>query len=311
MYERAIVREKTIDDERAIAGEKTKFQERAKGLERTDKDERSNQGGPSMTQERRRELRALVRTMYDYQAMRIVSCGRLRQKADLSQQDEENMEDAIFLEKEYPALVDVRDSSIEIEKRLAKAIAEMVKAEPLWTAFLDGVKGCGPLMSAAIMAEFDIHQATTVSKMWQFAGLNPGTVKGKKRVQGKGKEFTVEVTDTMIRGDRRSPGFVSPYNGWLRTKLVGVLASCMIKSRSSYATDYYYPMKARLEQEENVVAGGEKAWKDESKGHRDNAAKRYMIKMFLKDLYVAWRTIEGLPVREPYQVEYLGKRHSA
>jgi hypothetical protein len=30
----------------------------------------------------------------------------------------------------------------------------------------------------------------------------------------------------------------------------------------------------------------------------------------LKDLYVQWRTIEGLEVREPYSAEYLGKRHA-
>jgi hypothetical protein len=35
-----------------------------------------------------------------------------------------------------------------------------------------------------------------------------------------------------------------------------------------------------------------------------------MLKMFLKDLYVAWRKIEGLEVREPYAAEYLGKRHA-
>jgi hypothetical protein len=35
-----------------------------------------------------------------------------------------------------------------------------------------------------------------------------------------------------------------------------------------------------------------------------------MIKMFVKDLYVAWRTIEGLEVRKPYQEEYLGKVHN-
>ena len=57
------------------------------------------------------------------------------------------------------------------------------------------------------------------------------------------------------------------------------------------------------------IEGGEKSWKDETKGHRDNAARRYMIKMFLKDLYVVWRTVEGLPVRAPYQEEYLGHKH--
>lgn len=258
----------------------------------------------------RERLRAMVRTMYDYQDMRLRTAGRLRLKADDTPQDEENMAEAVFSEKDYTVIEAVKTDTQSIEKMLSKAIEKMVKAEPMWDAFFDGVKGCGPLMTAAIMSEFDIEKATTVSKMWQYAGLNPGMVRGKKRVQGKGAEFTIVESDVMVRGDRRSPGFVAPFNGWLRTKLVGVLADCMIKAQSSYALDYYYPYKERLEREENIVAGGEKKWSEESKGHRNNAAKRYMIKMFIKDLYVAWRTLEGLPVREPYQVEYLGHKHA-
>ena len=53
------------------------------------------------------------------------------------------------------------------------------------------------------------------------------------------------------------------------------------------------------------------AWKDAYVAHRHKAANRKMIKEFLKDVYVAWRTIEGLPVREPYSEEYLGKKHNA
>jgi hypothetical protein len=35
-----------------------------------------------------------------------------------------------------------------------------------------------------------------------------------------------------------------------------------------------------------------------------------MMKHLLQDLYVAWRTLEGLPVREPYQEAYLGHKHT-
>lgn len=49
-------------------------------------------------------------------------------------------------------------------------------------------------------------------------------------------------------------------------------------------------------------------WCETSDGHRDRAAKRYMMKMFLADLWVVWRKIEGLPVTEPYAVAVLGRR---
>ena len=37
-------------------------------------------------------------------------------------------------------------------------------------------------------------------------------------------------------------------------------------------------------------------------------ATRYAVKMFLRDLWVAWRQLEGLPVSEPYEVAFLGRR---
>lgn len=43
------------------------------------------------------------------------------------------------------------------------------------------------------------------------------------------------------------------------------------------------------------------------RGHRHAMAMRYMIKMFLIDLYTAWRKIEGLEVHPPYAQGKLGK----
>jgi len=100
-----------------------------------------------------------------------------------------------------------------------------------------------------------------------------------------------------------------------------VLASGFIMCKSYYVKFYYdlhVPLSrreelgvGRLDVSEEIYAKTGKMWKKESEGHRSNAAKRFMIKMFLQDLYAAWRTLEGLPVREPYGEEYLGKKHSA
>lgn len=247
-------------------------------------------------------VRFLVRTMYDFQKTRIQTANRLQKKKDRSDQDiREGMESQIADEM-IPDLVDVLDSAEDVERLLLKKIAKMVKGVPIYEKFLKNVKGCGPTMSAVIIAEIDIHEATTVSKIWQYAGCNPGMVRGRKR---NGDETI--ITDTMIRGDRLTKGFISPYNDFLKTKLLGVLADCFIKARSPYSK-FYYDYVNRLSSSEKEYADGKK-WKDESKAHIARAAKRYMIKMFLKDLYVEWRTLEGLPVRPSYQEEYLGHVH--
>jgi len=138
--------------------------------------------------------------------------------------------------------------------------------------------------------------------------------------RGDGSErgkYVIVKTNTMIPGDRLTEGFVAPYNSDLRVALCGVMADCMIKCKSSYAIDYYYPRKERLKQSDKQTTerrkGGEVetiAWKDARDGHHDRAAKRYMVKMFLKDLYNHWRAIEGLEVRPDYQEQYLGHKHN-
>ena len=114
---------------------------------------------------------------------------------------------------------------------------------------------------------------------------------------------------------------MSPYNSWLRTKLCGVLADSFIRGKTYYAMMFYYslhvPVKkreelgfGRMDLSENICESTGKMWKDESEGHRHMYARRKMIKQFLIDFHIAWRTIEGLPVRPSYQEEYLGHKHS-
>lgn len=267
-------------------------------------------------------LRMAVRMYDDYQHMRLSMGNRMKIKKDGTIQ-------VIPKDQEEGWLLAARDREIfsglyanakEQEEVIIKHVKKMLKDFPIWNEWLKEVKGVGPTIAARIISSYDIHKADTVSKLWQYTGLNPGEVRGKavvpaKKAHYKGMEIVKEyenkkgekecivLTDEMIRGDKLTPGFVSPFNKQLRTSMCGVLADSFIKSKAHYALEYYYPYKARLEQE--------KGWKDVKPGHRDRAAKRYMIKMFLKDLYVVWRELEGLPVRPSYQEEYLGHKHKA
>jgi hypothetical protein len=298
---RARIEEKTTREERAITQDKTILNERAKCRKKTTDKERAT-FTDILT------VRMLVRTREDFQSMRKKMDNRIGRTADGEQQ---NVEQRTFRLEDLEMFKKIADDAKEKEVECEKNLKRVLKRFPIWTEYLEGIKGVGTIAAGWIIGEFDIEKATTVSKMWQFAGLNPGLVKGKKRVDHEDGKVEFVETGEMIRGDKLTPGHVSPFNQNLRTALVGVLADGFIKQQNYYCMEFYYPYKARLEQEENTVlhVGKEKQWKDVNKGHRDRAAKRYMIKMFLKDLYVAWRTIEGLPVRPSYQEEYLGHKH--
>jgi len=93
------------------------------------------------------------------------------------------------------------------------------------------------------------------------------------------------------------------FNPFLKTKLVGVLGSSFLRAgvKDNPYRAIYDNYKNRLE---NSPAHTEK-----SKGHRHNMAIRYMVKMFIIDLYKVWRTVEGLEVYPPYHEAKLGLKH--
>jgi len=279
-------------------------------------------------------LRIYIRAREDVQALRKRMDNRLGMKADGTQQKVQDERSYSIEDAENFRYLS--ESARQVEKDCEKMLKKILKRFAIYNEWLLLIKGVGPVSAGYLLSEFDIEKATTVSKMWQYSGMNPGVRMGKKRVSKKSyKESMGQIveekpniktgeldyiiqTDDLIRGDRRLEGYVSPYNKNLKTHLLGVMADGFIKQQNSYALEYYYPYKLRKENSEAIIMneGKErkddgKKWNEVSKGHRDSAAKRYMVKMFLIDFYVAWRTIEGLPVREPYSEEYLGKKHSA
>ena len=270
-------------------------------------------------------IRLLVRAREDFQSQRIRMDNRIGLKANGESQ---NVDMRMIKAEDYDIFKELAEGSKDREKYVEKMLKKMLKRFPIYNEYLANIKGVGTISAAHIIASINIHEATTVSKIWQYAGMNPGEVPGKIRIQtenpdtyeskkGKiikrGKDHVIIQTNELIRGDKMKSPFLCPFNKDIKKALLGVMADVFIKTQNEYAINHYYPEKQRLENSsqmtKEVVAGGkikEVMWKDAKKNHIHFAAKRKMIKMFLLDLYVAWRGIEGLSVREPYNEEYLG-----
>jgi len=214
-----------------------------------------------------------------------------------------------------------------VEKRLLSSISRTVKDNPLWDKFFANVKGCGELMAAVCLSEFDVFKARHRSSFFRYAGLDVQLfAEGGKPVDMNVKDTgtavytdieTGEVVVGKIYGEGRSrkSGHLKEYeyttkdgktamkkgitfNPFLKTKLIGVLGSSFLRSQGAYA-EIYYDYKNRLQQRADT--------KEFSDGHRHNMAMRYMVKMFIGDLWVAWRELEGLPVTIPYEERFLGQ----
>jgi hypothetical protein len=175
-------------------------------------------------------------------------------------------------------------------RRMEKALEEF----PIYK-WLKSVKGCGPAMSGLIISEIDIHKAEYPSSIWKYCGFDVAP-DGKGRSRKKEHLVEVEYTDKDGKKNKRMS---ITFNPLIKTKLY-VLATCIIKAGGTYR-EIYDNYKHRLEHH--------KDWAEKSKGHRHNAALRYMIKIFLRDLYNEWRVIEDLPVAPDYSEAKLGKKH--
>ena len=279
------------------------------------------------------ELRTLVRGAYDIQMLRIQMGNRIvgNFKVKLGQEpgkkegdiDAEGQRLLKSLRESYARLTDgvatfprqakfkgdgVIDTYTEFclmaqyveleasEKGHFARLGKVVEKFPIWEAFLKDVKGIGPAMAGVIISEIDITRARYASSLWKYAGLD---VAQDGRGRSRKKEHLVKATYTNRQGEEAERDSIT-FNPFLKTKLTGVAASSFLRAGGKYA-DIYYDYKHRLE---NNPAHAEK-----TKGHRHNMAMRYAVKMFLMDLYLAWRALEGLEVSRPYHEAKLGLMH--
>ncbi len=292
------------------------------------------------------QLRTLVRTYGDLQKLRIQMGNRICRNfsAQLGQEDgmpqdelsPEAKEVLETLRAEYKLLADaltqvnlkrwqtvldahagiittpyeyvLAESYVRLEQnedRLGREIAALVSTHPLWTSYLVSVRGVGPILAAVILSELNPHLARHPSSFWKYAGLDvveDGLGRSKKAAHLVQRAYTDRNGKEAVRDS-------ITYNPFLKTKLIGVLGSSFLRAGGQYS-EIYRAYKHRLESRPDVGLVAEAAKEaGATKLHRHNMATRYAVKLFLLDLWMHWRTLEGLPTGESYAEAKLGLRH--
>lgn len=155
---------------------------------------------------------------------------------------------------------------------------------------MQGLRGVGPITIAYCLVYIDITKARHASSLWKYVGLH-----------------TASHT-------RYTKGEAGGGNKTLRTVLY-TMADSQIKSRGNYR-EVYDNTKNRLSHSDKMVETRNrqgkmelKAWRDVMPCHRDGAAKRQVMKHFLADLWMVWRTLEGMPTSPLYPEAILGGTH--
>ena len=188
---------------------------------------------------------------------------------------------------------------LSTEEKQFRRLKTVLQDFPIYTTFLDGVKGIGPAMGGVIISEIDISKAKYPSSLWKYAGLD---VADDGAGRSKRKEHLVDVEYKNKDGKPAIRKGIT-FNPFLKTKLIGVLGTSFLRQGSPGYRDIYDGYKNRLQNHPQH--------KDKSKGHRHNMAIRYMIKSFLIDLHGVWRELEGYPAAVPYSEAKLGLLHKA
>lgn len=179
------------------------------------------------------------------------------------------------------------EALVEIAKKEMIAIGESEMGE-IWH-WMVAHKGIGEHTAAKILSQLDdVANFDTISKMWRYSG--------------------VAVMDG--KAERCKKGEKSPFNRQLKSYLLGEkqLAQQFILHHTPYYYEKYTEFKDKLRMKHpEPVPDSSGPWKHKyTDSHLDRMAKRKIVKLFLSHLWVAWRTLEGLPVSDPYAQAILG-----
>lgn len=211
------------------------------------------------------------------------------------------------------------DQYIRLESQEVLAFRQMtatLEKIPIYVKYLEKQRGIGPAMAGVLISTLDPSKARHVSSFWKYAGLDVGS---DGRGRSRRAEHLVKRAYTDKNGKESERDSIT-YNPWLKTKLF-TLAGSFMRSGSPWREAYdgrkhrvttdpgrekvtLVEWKKRREKGDDVA----KLW---APGRVDMDAKRYMLKMFLLDLWVKWREIEGLPVTLSYHEGKLGYKHKA
>ena len=225
-----------------------------------------------------KNLPALIDTHHKIERLRVATQLRLQSLAKQGREDR--------------ATAQVHETLRRLEEFLERHISSVVEAHPVWTEWARYIKGLSPLLLGRVMGRCDIERLTTPGKMKAHAGFTPDS----KRVPGKRLNYDPELKTSC----------------WLVGRQLRL-------AKGKYY-EKFLEYKERIErrwreQGVRIVPGGELPLVDgkrretdtvKSLAHLDALAMHKMIALWLVHLWSVWRELEGLPVRPPYPIEYLG-----
>lgn len=209
--------------------------------------------------------------------------------------------------------IDVRASmqavkdALKLEaSRLESAMTRALRGIPIYDKFLRHVFGCGPVVAAYLVADINIQRAEKISNLRRYCGL--AVIDGRLERREGGPKYDPKGNLTGASGT---------FNAEIRTRLFQMFSAMWKNAAKSGKTSKYMDVwngyRHRVEHSERVFDRGvdkDGGWTGKIKagtgrvvsarGFAHSTGWHKAADVFVEDLYIVWRALEGLPVWPSY-----------
>lgn len=247
----------------------------------------------------RDELRKAVRKWHHAQQLRI---GIDHQRNDRKSKTTGEMIPSAFDDDERATLGQVAQVYASLEDESEKDMCRLVRAHPMWKAWLKNCPGVSEKTAAQLLACIDFTKCVKPSQLSRFCGVSMDR-SGDKMVSQRPRrpQPYVDASGKLVK----PKGETLSYNPMLKRALfLWVEALCKNASRfESISGSRYY---RRFEEKSH---GLKTTRLDKKPWWIRRTAQRCAERLFVEDLYIVGRTMLGLPVWPDYHASRLGYAH--
>ncbi len=167
---------------------------------------------------------------------------------------------------------------------LETAMRRELRKMPIWTMFLDKVRGVGPVLGAYLVSLVDFEKCTKPSQLNRFCGLAVFDGKSERPTKGRKLGYCRDLKMQLylfMTNDRRNQRHGES------------------KYRTAWANKKHTLLTTR----------GPETPENKSKGWCDDSSRRHAAGIFVEDLYIVGRALAGLPVWPSFYARATGYGH--
>ena len=209
--------------------------------------------------------------------------------------------------------------------KLETAMLRELRKVPIYQVFLGDVFGCGPVVAAYLVAEIDIHKAVKPSNLRRFCGLAVIDGKLERRQRGAKNAYSSEMRTrvwqmcmAMRKNGARYTGttkYLQVWDNWIVRKQSAQQENVSLAEEHARGPNEPSRLERVIEcdckthHERAIIADVTREQERAARSDETKKPKRKLNKnqgwvkaadLFLTDLYIVWRTLEGLPVWPSY-----------